>query len=94
MKRFVIVSFKIIPKSNVLSALKTVFQNNVMWFGNGYMGAVNGFTTNGEIDVNTIQSEEAWTGVTFALASTMIHEVFYFKNCVTLICDNNLYCRV
>lgn len=63
------------PKPNVVSSLKTVFDYNVMLFGNGNMGAANGFTTQGEIDVCTIQSEEAWTGVTFALASTMIHEV-------------------
>lgn len=48
---------------------------------NGNMGAVNGFVLNsnpdkpGRIDDTTIQSEEIWTGVTYALASTMIFEV-------------------
>lgn len=28
----------------------------------------------GHVDAVTIQSEEVWTGVTFALASTMLHE--------------------
>lgn len=51
---------------------------------NGTMGAVNGFVLNsnpdkpGRIDDTTIQSEEIWTGVTFALAATMIYEVSVF----------------
>lgn len=46
------------------------------------MGAVNGFIPNanadkpGHIDTTTIQSEEVWTGVTYALASLMIQEVW------------------
>lgn len=45
------------------------------------MGAVNGFVLNsnpdkpGHPDSTTIQSEEVWTGVTYGLAATMIHEV-------------------
>lgn len=68
-------NLQVIPKSNVDSSLATVFENNVMSFGDGDMGAVNGFTTKGKVDVTTIQSEEVWTGVTYALASTMIYEV-------------------
>lgn len=51
-----------------------------MRFCNGNMGAVNGYipnadrTKDGRVDPTTIQSEEAWTGVTYALASTMIQE--------------------
>lgn len=47
----------------------------------GNLGAVNGFVLNsnpdkpGHIDYTTIQSEEIWTGVTYALASTMLYEV-------------------
>uniref|UniRef100_A0AAR5P5S8 Glycosyl-hydrolase family 116 catalytic region domain-containing protein n=2 Tax=Dendroctonus ponderosae TaxID=77166 RepID=A0AAR5P5S8_DENPD len=37
------------------------------------MGAVNGFL-NGQADKMTIQSQEVWTGVTYALAATMIQE--------------------
>ncbi|GJQ71601.1 hypothetical protein Trydic_g11303 [Trypoxylus dichotomus] len=66
--------YELFPKANVDSSLQTVFRNNVMLFGNGNMGAANGFTTSGKVDVCTIQSEEAWTGVTYALASTMIYE--------------------
>lgn len=54
-----------------------------MSFCNGNMGAVNGFILNtnpdkpGHPDPITVQSEEVWTGVTYALAATMIHEVTY-----------------
>lgn len=47
----------------------------------GNLGAVNGFVLNsnpnkpGTVDLTTIQSEEVWTGVTYALASTMLYEV-------------------
>lgn len=37
------------------------------------MGAVNGYI-NGATDEFTIQSMEVWTGVTYALAATMIQE--------------------
>lgn len=72
---------QVFPKENVRTALKTIYENNVMGVCNGNMGAVNGFVLNsnpdkpGRIDDTTIQSEEIWTGVTYALASTMIFEV-------------------
>lgn len=75
---------KVFPKENVRTALKTIYDNNVMGVCNGDMGAVNGFVLNsnpdkpGRIDDTTIQSEEIWTGVTFALAATMIFEVSNF----------------
>ncbi|GJQ72624.1 hypothetical protein Trydic_g1288 [Trypoxylus dichotomus] len=66
--------YEIIPKSNVASSLKTIFQHNVMLYGNGNMGAANGFHVNGGVETCTIQSEEVWTGVTYALSSIMIYE--------------------
>lgn len=45
------------------------------------MGAVNGWVPNanpdkpGHVDAVTVQSEEVWTGVTYALAATMLQEV-------------------
>lgn len=47
----------------------------------GNLGAVNGFVLNsntdkpGHVDCTTIQSGEIWTGVTYALAATMLYEV-------------------
>lgn len=62
------------PKEYVLKALKTIYENNVMKFCNGTMGAVNGFM-HGSQDEISVQSQEVWTGVTYDLAATMIFEV-------------------
>lgn len=69
-------SYEVFPEENVRTALKTIFSHNVKKFQNGTMGAVNGFKTgeNSRVDKITIQSEEVWTGVTYALAATMINE--------------------
>ncbi|KAK1592151.1 hypothetical protein Q3G72_020277 [Acer saccharum] len=39
----------------------------------GRMGAVNGMHPNGKVDETCMQSREIWTGVTYAVAATMIH---------------------
>ncbi len=46
-----------------------------MRFGGGKLGAVNGMTRSGQLEITSMQSEEIWTGVTFGLTSTMIMEV-------------------
>lgn len=72
---------QVFPKENVRAALKTIYDNNVMKFCKGNLGAVNGYIMssnpekNGRVDYTTIQSEEVWTGVTYALAATMYEEV-------------------
>ncbi|XP_055544706.1 non-lysosomal glucosylceramidase [Wyeomyia smithii] len=72
--------YEIVPKENVRIALKTIYDNNVMRFCGGTSGAVNGYVPSnqpnkdGRVDISTVQGEEVWTGVTYALASTMIHE--------------------
>ena len=38
------------------------------------MGAVNGMRSNGVPDTQSLQAEEVWTGVTYALASTLIQQ--------------------
>jgi len=64
----------LVPKRMRLSALKTVYEHNVMLFGNGEMGAVNGMGASGEpLDQNQ-QVTEVWTGTTFAIASHMLTE--------------------
>jgi uncharacterized protein (DUF608 family) len=61
--------------SKTSRALQTVFDNNVMGFRGGEMGAVNGFRIDlGKKDSCTIQSEEIWTGVSYGLASLMVAE--------------------
>jgi non-lysosomal glucosylceramidase len=46
-----------------------------MEFGGGKLGAVNGMTKSGQLEIVSMQSEEIWTGVTYGLSSTMIMEV-------------------
>lgn len=41
------------------------------------MGAVNGMMPDGNPDTFSVQSEEVWTGVTYALSSLMIAHVSF-----------------
>lgn len=68
-----ITNYPLIPKEKVQTTLKTIYDNNVLNFRNGTIGAVNGFI-NGDVDYVAVQSQEVWTGVTYALASLMIFE--------------------
>ncbi|CAF2719013.1 unnamed protein product [Rotaria sp. Silwood2] len=61
-------------KDRISSVLNTIFNMNVMAFGQGKIGAVNGMTSSGQLEVVSMQSEEIWTGVTYGLSSTMIME--------------------
>jgi non-lysosomal glucosylceramidase len=56
--------------------LKKIYELNVIKYGNGKLGAVNGMRPNGEVDKSSLQSEEMWIGVTNSVASLMIYEVF------------------
>uniref|UniRef100_A0A672RRE4 Non-lysosomal glucosylceramidase n=1 Tax=Sinocyclocheilus grahami TaxID=75366 RepID=A0A672RRE4_SINGR len=62
------------PKEKICSALKSVFDLNVMSFSDGQMGAVNGMRPEGVPDRSSVQSDEVWVGVVYGLAATMIHE--------------------
>ncbi|KAK3608169.1 hypothetical protein CHS0354_034127 [Potamilus streckersoni] len=64
---------EIFPSDHVKSALQKIFQVNVKGFGNGNMGAINGARPDGKKDISSCQSEEFWVGVTYGLASQMIH---------------------
>ncbi|XP_068632889.1 non-lysosomal glucosylceramidase [Battus philenor] len=74
-------SEQVFPEANVKKALQTIYDNNVLRFVGGKMGAVNGFVTGprGRIDTTAIQSEEVWTGVTYGLAALMIYEGMHEK---------------
>lgn len=63
------------PPDKVHSALQTVYENNVQKFGNGLMGAINGCKPDGSPDRTTVQSEEFWTGVSYALSASLLQEV-------------------
>ncbi|XP_035459458.2 non-lysosomal glucosylceramidase [Scophthalmus maximus] len=66
--------YQAFPKEKIQSALKSVFDLNVMSFAGGQMGAVNGMRPEGVPDRSSVQSDEVWIGVVYGLAATMIHE--------------------
>lgn len=69
--------FKDFEKERISSVLDIIYKMNVMEFGQGKLGAVNGMTKSGHLEITSLQSEEIWTGVTYSLSSTMIMEVNY-----------------
>lgn len=56
------------------SALEKVYNFNVLKYNGGKGGAVNGMRPNGKYDMSAMQSREIWSGVTYAVAATMIQE--------------------
>ncbi|EEF44252.1 conserved hypothetical protein [Ricinus communis] len=58
--------------SKIKSTLQKIYDFNVMKVRGGRMGAVNGMHPNGKVDETCMQSREIWTGVTYAVAATMI----------------------
>lgn len=62
----------IVPRDQALTALRTVFEFNVLGFADGTMGAVNGMRPDGSVDASSDQSQEVWSGVTYALAAFML----------------------
>ncbi|MFZ3218325.1 MAG: non-lysosomal glucosylceramidase [Candidatus Acidiferrales bacterium] len=64
----------LVPKEMRVKALQTIYDNNVMKFGGGQMGAVSGMSANGEMLHDNEQVQEVWTGATFSIASEMITE--------------------
>jgi non-lysosomal glucosylceramidase len=62
----------LVSPERILTALRTIYESNVLGFGGGDMGAVNGIRPDGSIDDSTEQSAESWTGTTYALAAFMI----------------------
>jgi non-lysosomal glucosylceramidase len=62
----------VVDRQHARSALKTVFDYNVMQLHKGEMGAMNGMRPDGKIDRTSIQSQEVWTGTSYALAAAML----------------------
>jgi non-lysosomal glucosylceramidase len=63
----------IAPAEHIDAALQTIFAKNVQGFAGGGMGAVNGMRPDGTVDTTSHQSQEVWTGVSYALAAEMLH---------------------
>ena len=64
----------LVPIDMARSALKKVYDFNVMKFADGQMGAANGMAPNGTIVTSNEQVQEVWTGATFAVAALMLSE--------------------
>jgi non-lysosomal glucosylceramidase len=64
----------LVPIEMQLSALKKIFDYNVMKFGNGEMGAVNGMSPDGTIIKTNEQVQEVWTGTAYSVAALMLSD--------------------
>jgi len=64
----------IVPREMRTKALKSIFDNNVMKFANGEMGAVNGIAADGTLIKTNEQVQEVWTGTTLGLSGFMLGE--------------------
>jgi len=62
----------LLPPDMQRSALKKIYENNVMKFGKGEMGAVNGIAADGKIIHTNEQVQEVWIGTTFSVAALML----------------------
>jgi non-lysosomal glucosylceramidase len=64
----------LLAKEQACTALRTIFNYNVKGFGDGLMGAVNGMRPNRQVDKSTLQSQEVWSGTSYAVAAEMLQE--------------------
>jgi non-lysosomal glucosylceramidase len=64
----------LVPAEMRRSALRKIFNFNVLRFGKGEMGAANGMGADGTIIRTNEQVHEVWTGTTFGLAALMLSE--------------------
>jgi non-lysosomal glucosylceramidase len=63
----------LVPRDMQKSALKKIFDVNVLHFANGEMGAANGMLPNGTV-VDNEQAREVWAGTTLGFASLLASE--------------------
>jgi len=64
----------IVPANMRVSALKKIYEFNVMKFGGGDMGALNGMGADGHVQTDNEQIQEVWVGTTFGLCGEMVAE--------------------
>jgi non-lysosomal glucosylceramidase len=83
----------LVPKDMRVSALHKVYDTNVKKFAKGEMGAINGIAADGSLLHNNPQTEEVWTGATFAVASHMIAEGLTDEGFATAKGVNNVVWR-
>lgn len=69
-----------LDQRHVRKALRTVFQRNVRGVARqvgAARGAVNGTSASGGVDKTSLQSQEVWTGTTYALAACLMLEGYH-----------------
>jgi non-lysosomal glucosylceramidase len=64
----------LVPRDMQVKALKKIYDFNVMKFGDGGMGAVNGIAPDGKLVTTNEQVQEVWTGTTFGAAALMLSD--------------------
>ncbi|KAI5593262.1 hypothetical protein BDE02_03G002900 [Populus trichocarpa] len=64
----------IVDEDKARCALEKIYNYNVLKVQDGKRGAVNGMLPDGTVDLSCMQSREIWSGVTYAVAATMIQE--------------------
>lgn len=64
----------IVDEEKAKLSLEKVYNFNVLRVKDGRMGALNGMLPSGEPDMSSMQSREIWSGTTYAVAASMIHE--------------------
>jgi non-lysosomal glucosylceramidase len=62
----------LVAPTRTLASLRTIHALNVVAYGDGLWGAVNGMRLDGTVDDSSEQSAEVWVGTTYALAAFMI----------------------
>ncbi len=62
----------LVDDGRIQQALATIHARNVVDFGDGLLGAVNGMRPDGTVDESSEQSAEVWVGTTYALAALML----------------------
>jgi len=61
----------IVPPARVQRALRTIYDKNVLGFGGGVMGAVNGRQADGG-QLLSQQGDEVWVGTAYAFAANLV----------------------
>lgn len=61
----------LVPPADVQRALRTIYEKNVLGFGGGVMGAVNGRRADGR-QLRSQQGDEVWVGTSYAFAANLV----------------------
>jgi non-lysosomal glucosylceramidase len=83
----------LVPSEMRVAALHKVYDTNVRKFAKGEMGAISGIAADGSPLHGNPQTEEVWTGATFAVASHMIEEGLTAEGFATAKGVNNVVWR-